>query len=282
MENFEKNIEQPPKWRYNNPENERRYRENNLEWLFTQTYLPPEKRDSSYESKLFLYLEKIAERKRQMYDDLDTTDAELIIQKYYTQGDLNKEEVKIKKILDLGCGPGFFIDDILSCNNEVYGLDDQINIRDLSEKLHSHIKQGDFTKEIPFNESFDLILFSSSIEHTVLDGKKEEAKEAIRLALKKLSPNGEIKIFPIRNYADVFEPDNLKYENENRQEYTLTDIKNIKQARSLWDEILQELKEEGVIDYEIKPIDFDVHTISYEYYLVELLTIKHPPKQLNK
>ncbi len=76
---------------------------------------------------------------------------------------------KNSKVLELGCGAGANIPFFLSLGVQYYAIDgSNIAITELSRRfpeLKDRLIVGDFTEEIPFSESFDLIIDRSSLTH---------------------------------------------------------------------------------------------------------------------
>ena len=73
------------------------------------------------------------------------------------------------KVLELGCGAGANIPFFNTIDADYYGIDYSPKaVNDLNKKfphLAGKIKSGDFCTEIPFNETFDIILDRGSITH---------------------------------------------------------------------------------------------------------------------
>jgi len=94
-------------------------------------------------------------------------------------------------VLELGCGAGANIPFFLSLNVDYYAMEGSTTIiNTLKEKFPSIKKNlfvGDFTKEIPFSQNFDLIVDRSSITHNPLDG----VQQCLDLIYKKLKNNGK-------------------------------------------------------------------------------------------
>ena len=95
------------------------------------------------------------------------------------------------RVLELGCGSGANIPFFLSLNAEYFGIDgSKTTIRKLKKKnpmLKNNIIVGDFTKELPFQKKFDLIVDRASINHNPTNG----IKKCLDLVHQKLKTNGK-------------------------------------------------------------------------------------------
>ena len=95
------------------------------------------------------------------------------------------------RVLELGCGYGANIPFFLSLNVEYFGIDgSKTIIRILKKKypmLKNNIVVGDFTKELPFQKKFDLIVDRASINHNSTHG----VKQCLDLIHQKLKTDGK-------------------------------------------------------------------------------------------
>ena len=94
------------------------------------------------------------------------------------------------RVLELGCGSGANIPFFLSLNVEYFGIDGSNTIvRNLKKNpmLKNNIIVGDFTKELPFQKKFDLIVDRASINHNPTNG----IKKCLDLVHQKLKTNGK-------------------------------------------------------------------------------------------
>ncbi len=70
------------------------------------------------------------------------------------------------KVLDVGCGLGFSLLELLSLNCEPFGIDPDKNADKIAKKFKLHFHRG-FIEDKPFGkEQFDYILGSQVLEHT--------------------------------------------------------------------------------------------------------------------
>lgn len=94
-----------------------------------------------------------------------------------------------QKILDLGCGPGYYSIALVKKGNDVTGIDiseDKINIAKQvakENKINVNFLVGD-ARKIPFKDNtFDLVICSEIIEHVKED--KKVIKEILRILKKR-------------------------------------------------------------------------------------------------
>ena len=103
----------------------------------------------------------------------------------YTNHDVNEF-----KVLELGCGAGANIPFFLSIGSIYHGIDgsEEIiqNLKEKFSQIESKLKVGDFTKEITFNETFDLIIDRGSLTCNNI----QSIKNCLKLIFDKLNDKG--------------------------------------------------------------------------------------------
>lgn len=101
-----------------------------------------------------------------------------------------KLESQNSNILELGCGSGANIPFFISLNVNYYGMDgSSIIIKKLQQKfpqLKENLSVGDFTIDIPFNKTFDLVVDRAALTCNTTQG----IKNCLNLIYEKLSPDG--------------------------------------------------------------------------------------------
>lgn len=95
------------------------------------------------------------------------------------------------RVLELGCGAGANIPFFISLGVDYYAIDGSSTIVEILKKkfpsISTNIVQGDFTLEIPFNGTFDLIVDRCAITHNTTQG----IKNCLNNIYKKLKKNGK-------------------------------------------------------------------------------------------
>lgn len=94
------------------------------------------------------------------------------------------------KVLELGCGAGANIPLFLELNADYFAIDDSKSIikflKEKFSKCASHLKTGDFTKEIPFCENFEVVVDRSSLTTNTT----QDIKAAITLIKEHMATGG--------------------------------------------------------------------------------------------
>lgn len=226
------------------------------EFLTEQIALP--EREWSEEFKNYTkekYKEQVAECPERSSEE----EKRLIFQRYLKGLDLNLEDLKGKRILDLGCGEeGEFVEYCLDRDlAEVYGLDLSIKPETIEKKYRNYLFKGSFEEELPV-KNLDLAISFGAIEapsnKDELD--KMDPRKTLNSVLKSIKENGEIRIYPIRKA-----PPESK-------------LKGVEFSRKKWLEILDDLSSQGLIRYELKPIDIRVGGKKPDVWLEEALILK--------
>jgi len=95
-------------------------------------------------------------------------------------------------VLEVGCGAGANIPFFLSLKTKYFGIDgSKIIIKNLKKKfpeIKKNLVEGDFSKELPFNEKFDFIIDRSAVTHNSTQG----IKNSLKLIHDKLEKNGKL------------------------------------------------------------------------------------------
>jgi SAM-dependent methyltransferase len=76
------------------------------------------------------------------------------------------------RVLELGCGAGANIPLFLALGMEYYAIEGSAaiveRVRQRYPQIADHIRQGDFTRSLPFDQAFDLVLDRASLTHNNL------------------------------------------------------------------------------------------------------------------
>jgi len=180
------------------------------------------------------------------------------LKRYLAGLDLTEEELKGKKILDLGCGDGNFIKECLDkkITEDVFGFDYRIKKEAVPSNYRGHLLYADFEKG-PFpTRDFDLIISFAAVEAPSFSGEKKFPKKTLIFSLEALKEIGEIRIFPIR------------------KSHPQSGLLGIEYSRRVWAEILKELESAKGIKWTITPIDIKSSGRNKDVWLEELLVIR--------
>ncbi|MDD4409883.1 MAG: hypothetical protein PHW52_04520 [Candidatus Pacebacteria bacterium] len=148
---------------------------------------------------------------------------------YLNDFDLDEDDLKDKKIVDIGCASGDFVIHCLEngVTEDIYGIEKYKQMRSddlefgnridndqwkLFEKYDGHILDGDYHDGIPL-ENVDYILARATMG--ALGGDLKNRRRVIKLiedSLGRLNENGEFKIFPISKDSLRKEQDFDNYE----------------------------------------------------------------------
>lgn len=259
MERFnQKNLPEYKKLEYTDSKEETEKALEKIEgfrkFLDQQISLPPEKWNEKFKEYVE---EKYQESQEEIPERTIEEEKNITFERYLKNLDISKEDLKDKRILDLGCGDGEFVKECLDRNisKEIYGLDSQINPEDFEEKYRKYFLKGDFQKELPM-KNLDLIISLAAVEAPFDKLNINSPKTTIDLALKALKENGEIRIFPLR------------------KTHLRSNLKGVEFSEKKWKEILKKLAAEKNIEYKICPIDIKAAGKNKDVWLEQVLIIK--------
>lgn len=176
----------------------------------------------------------------------------------YLKGlDLSVEDIKGKRILDLGCGEGEFVKECFDkgISDQVYGLDIELDLKEMEYRYRAHFIDGDFEQKFPM-ASLDLVVSVGAVEAPSEGKITRNPLKTLKLALDALKPSGEIRIYPMRKAPPGSE------------------LPGIEQSQKEWSDILENLSLQQIIDYELRPIDIVVAGKKPDVWLEQVLIIK--------
>lgn len=153
--------------------------------------------------------------------------------------DLIEEAEDVETVVDIGCGTGHVMIDLLDDGYEVYGFDFAANmVEEARANLSAEgfdpdrVRQGDFTEEIPFNQEYDAAVALGVLPHF------EDIRKPLS-RFKEILRNGGMMVAQLRN--DLFD---LYTFNEHTYEFVrdelLADVSLEDEAAAAIDDRLRE------------------------------------------
>ncbi|MBU0650227.1 class I SAM-dependent methyltransferase [Patescibacteria group bacterium] len=224
------------------------------QWLEEQVLLPKHQRDNRFNE---IIKDKVWEiQKREQQGEISEQEKiQRTMGRYFKGLELDRELLKGKKILDLGCDTGEFVRGCLEkgITKEIYGVDHELREQARAQEYEDHFFQADFEKELPVKDCdciFSYAAISLNFDHQV------KTIKALSSAVDALNENGEIKIYPVGKTSQD------------------SDLEGIKEAEQTLNKVLAQLKQEKNIEWELKPIDINVSGKNEDVWLEQLLIIR--------
>jgi len=226
-------------------------------FLAEQVSLPREKWDERFKDYLEKKWQEETKKQGGVPKPFPHETKEKDLKRYLEKLDLSIEELKGKRILDLGCGDGNFVKECLDkkITEDAFGFDYRIEPEAVPSEYRGHLIRADFEEEFPM-KTFDLIEAFASLEAPSFIGEKKNPKKSLLFALEALKEDGEIRIFPVRKAPPQ------------------SGLLGVEYSKKIWQEILRELKDEKGIKWESRPINIRVAGKNKDVWLEELLIIK--------
>ena len=78
---------------------------------------------------------------------------------------VNDKLVAGKRVLDVGCGPGFLLQQARDAGLEPHGIEPDANVLEAARKSGAVVKHGYFPDVLSADERFDAIIFNDVLEH---------------------------------------------------------------------------------------------------------------------
>ncbi|KUK66325.1 MAG: hypothetical protein XD85_0285 [Parcubacteria bacterium 34_609] len=182
---------------------------------------------------------------------------ESFIQELYNLG-LKEDDLKDKRVLDLGCGDGALVQEIMNRNitKEAFGIDLNIDSNSIKEELKDHFFQEDFQKEFPVKD-VDYVFSNGAVSLGIsFRGESMDMDKIIENSINALKEDGEIRIGP------VFEA---------RED---SDLEGLKEEKKIWDKFLSRISQKYNLQYTLEPIDIFVSGRDNDLALQSILIIK--------
>lgn len=174
--------------------------------------------------------------------------------------DLREEDLRNKRILDLGCGrEGYFVREVLKRNltEEIYGLDINIRRWRLESVMRAHLIRGTYDNSFPLSD-FDYIVSHASASLAIYVSLIQ-TKRIILHALDALRSGGQIRLYPV----------------DQPSPFTLW--KEIKQGYERWVYLLGSLSRQTGIRYELRPVDIYIAPCDKGDVYLQHVVIIHKP-----
>lgn len=229
-------------------------------WLAEQIKLAPE----NWSSDFTAYLEIKKEEEKSGKPSPEKI-REVTFHQYLDLLSLTENELKDKKILDIGCHEGNFVIYCLKkgITDRAYGLDNNLIGDALDNRFKEHFYSGNFSKDFPVKD-LDRIVSLGAVSLYFNEENKGIAEAALRESLKAIHKNGEIHIGPVLKALRG------KLEGIRKEEQILT-------------EIMEKLKEEFNIEWELKPADInqtlETNVKDRDVWAEQALTIKRKSRE---
>jgi len=171
---------------------------------------------------------------------------------------LGEEDLKGKRVLDLGCHEGEFVQQLIKENitPEAYGLEANEEVV-IKEGIKDHILRGNFAKELP-KKNLDYIVSVGAVSNYISEGEDGVAviEDTIKSSLDSLKENGEVRIYPIQEAQENSE------------------LVGLIESRKDWGNLVEKIFREGGVTCSIEPRAVKVIGKNNDIILESVLVIK--------
>jgi len=248
----------------------------NPHFLQEQFNLPEEKWDEAFRQ---LIKKESKENQQMIKESMQSIDKEsegdvekseetieMTFERYSNGLGLSKDELKEKRILDLGSRDGEFIKYIIRENitKEAYGIDTNPKKSLLKGELKKHFFKGDFQKKLPV-KNLDYVVSVGAVSNAIWGGEElQNIESIINNSLTSLKNGGEIRIFPIE---------------DTREE---SPLEGIKKSKKKWDSLVKKFSEKEDIECSIEPRSIKVIGKNNDIILESVLIIRKTEDKENK
>lgn len=236
MEQF-KNIEQAKPW-------EDRKSENFRNWISVNALADPSEWDEDFREYIHI-------KQKEREQELPTWD------KYLNGFNLSEEDLRGKKILDLGCLDGEFVRACIDrgITQEAYGVDKELEGEAKGGKYSGHFFQQKFEDNLP-DKDFDYVLSYAAISLALTKELAEMGERAIKEALSVIKDSGEVRIGPIGKV------------------YKGSELLGIAETMEILESLLQKISKEEDIEWELIPIDISATGDQKDVWLDQVLILR--------
>ena len=218
--------------------------------------------DEARESVLFMERrQRIGNGEEVEVEESPDAKYEHTFRRYLEQLGLREEELKGKRIMDLGAGDGEFIKYLVSkgITSEAYGIDINPDEDFLEQGFENHLFKGSSEEDLPV-QGLDYIVASRAIWHDWKDrnGHAMNVEIVLEKSLSALNEKGEMRIYPIEEDAKR-NLDNNGYAAEQQKK---------------WDALLPVIAEKYGMKYEIEPRNIFVNAGNGDVTLQSVLILR--------
>lgn len=210
-------------------------------------------------------VEKAKEREQKKGETTDKSPEILREQtfKRYMDGlGLNEQMIKGKRVLDLGCGEGEFVQSLIEndITPEAYGIDAETKESSVEDRMRGRLLQGDFEKDLPV-QNVDYVVSVGAVS-TAIWGEEGtiNVKRVVENSLAVLKNEGEIRIYPIQEAAQA------------------NPLKGLQASQRRWKELIAEISETQGADCRVEPVNIKVAGKNNDVILESVLIIKKRSK----
>jgi SAM-dependent methyltransferase len=171
---------------------------------------------------------------------------------------LSEESLRGKRILDLGCGSGEFVQYLIEngITLEAYGIDMMLDESAIEDKFKKHFIKGNFEKDFPV-KGVDYVISVGAVSNGIWGGEEVmDIRRIIKNSVDSLNENGEIRIYPLQEAAEA------------------TPLSGLKASKEKWQRLFEEISQTQKLEFEIRPIDVRVSGKNNDIILESVLIIR--------
>lgn len=232
------------------------------DFLQKQVRLPKDQWNEKFRQ---LVEDKIKENQQDQREEIEETPEVLrehTFKRYIDGLGLHEEDMKEKIILDLGSGKGEFVQSLIEkgITSGAYGVDAKVNDNVIEDKMKSHFFKGNFEEDLPI-QNVDYMISVGAISNGVWGGEETmNIRRIVEKSLASLKENGEIRIYPIQEAAEV------------------NPLEGLQVSQKKWKELLEEISEAQNVECKIEPRNIKVTGNNNDIILESVLIIKRKNK----
>jgi SAM-dependent methyltransferase len=234
----------------------------NLDFLQEQIRFPREQWDEKFRQLIEAKIRENQSAKENIDKDEIEESPEILRErtfKRYVKGlGLSEDDLRGKRVLDLGCGNGEFVQYLIErgITREAYGIDLAIDEATIEDRFKPYLIKGNFEENFPV-QNIDYVVSVGAVSSGVRYGEEiMNIRRIIENSLKSLNENGEIRIYSMKEAAEA------------------TLLEGLRLSQKKWEELLKEISATQKVEYKIKPIDIEVSGKDNDIILESVLVIR--------